>query len=397
VRTALASLLLAAAALASPTVPELVAEGRKLCEAGRYDEAEARFSEVALAEPANWRGHFWLSVCALQKSIREEDPRVRGEFLATAEAHAWRLCKEPGMFLTHPMPKYLLGIAASLRGDRVVAYEALDSAVRARLDLFRACEEVSLRTSVERAYARSAIDMGKQMLLVGNIDKAHFYLVQGSTYLPKEDGEAQADLDRHLAAAQEALSRFDEAVASLRRAIGYAKDDPDTRYELLASIAMIHLRNEKLEEGLKVLGEMPADCAHVDVLAARCFALRVEALREPEGEPMARALAGYLDAMGKVAKDERYRFVVAYGELLLGRIGAVAKESDKPELEAEIARLLEEAKIRPECPPIYWLLKQIYRLLGDGEKELYYQRLHEEKRKEIENKERYDQHGRPRC
>lgn len=385
-------------ASAEQSFADLILAGRKLYDEGKVEEASARFAEAAKREPADWRGHFWLCACALQRALHDEDPRRRADLLSEAEGHAASLCKPPANFyFTHPLPKYLQGLIASMRGDRMGAYGALNKAIRARPETYREFDEIGLQRMAERAFARSAIDLGKQMLVTGNFMNALNLLEQGGTYVPADDRQGQADLARHLAAAQEGLSRFDDAIRNLRRAIELEKEDEEVRFELTASIAMIHLRNEKLEEGTKVLGELPPDCRNIDVVWARSYAKRMEALRDPEGPAMEEALRNYLDLIPRFAKEDQYRFVVDYGETLLRRIGAVLRDADRPAVAPQIERLLEQATLHPECPPVYWQLKQFYKLLGDGEKELYYQRIHDEKRKEIEKKERYDPYGRPRC
>ncbi|MGH7163698.1 MAG: hypothetical protein ACREID_09450, partial [Planctomycetota bacterium] len=88
---------------------------------------------------------------------------------------------------------------------------------------------------------------------------------------------------------------------------------------------------------------------------------------------------------------------IDYGELLLEKIPSSEGAAHADELRDQEKRLFEEMKRRPECPPIYWQLSRIYKLLGMADREAEYHRLHQQKLASIDKKERYDQYGRPRC
>lgn len=392
---AILGLILASAAARAAEAP--LQEGIRLYAEGRYDDAIARFAAHAQAHPGDWRGWFWGTASLLQKTVAESDVRRRKEILDEAERQTYRMCKEAGLFFSDPLVKYLQGFIESLRGDPLKSYECLDVAIRAAPDQVEAYAEVRLLDNARRAYSRAALDVAKLYMRRGKFEDAAVYLEHSRDQMAADDTDGQLDLVPTLAASEESLGRFENAIGHLRRAIELYRGNVPKQMEYLSSIAMIHLKTERLDEGLAVLAEAPAGTRDAEILYARCFAERLQALRSQEEEPMRRALAAYEDALRDCPEGLTYRLVVDMNELILDRITADTVGEWKEVIRKQVERLLVEQERRPECPAIYWQLSKYYKLLGNREKEIEYGKLHELKRKEVEGKEKYDQFGRPRC
>jgi hypothetical protein len=176
------------------------------------------------------------------------------------------------------------------------------------------------------------------------------------------------------------------------------KHDPVAVEELTATIALIHLVHEEIDKGRAVLAELPEDSTQPDVVAARCTLVMKDALRD-RGDRLDEGLAYVKELLRSHPADTAYRLVLIYRTLLDAKVGP--REAQTAEgralLEEAIPIYKREIDRRPECPPLYFALYRIYKLLGNAEEERRYQDLHERKKKDFEHQEKYDQRGWPRC
>jgi tetratricopeptide (TPR) repeat protein len=268
--------------------------------------------------------------------------------------------------------------------------------VRAPRDKFRRYDEINLRGLADRAFAISGIEYGTSLIMLGGFEEADVVLEEAARYLPDNDPERRV-VERLLAVTAERLGKREKAVAHIRTCIALSKSDAWTVQELLATITLIELTAEDLEAGRKALAEAPADSRHPDVVAARCTLVTKEALRDMTR--LDEAIGHVREAMRSHPPDDTYRLVRLYKDLVLTKVGA--REAQTPEgkalLEEAIGICKHEIDLRPECPPLYFAVYRMYKLLGNAEQEIRYQELHERKKKEWEHKEKYDQRGRPRC
>ena len=137
--------------------------------------------------------------------------------------------------------------------------------------------------------------------------------------------------------------------------------------------------------------EIGAEVAPVDTLNFKDSRKYTERLDE--------ALSYVKEVMRAQPPEYVYKLVLIYRTLLDAKVGP--REAQTPEgralLEEAIPVFKREIDRRPECPPLYFALYRIYKLLGNVEEERRYQDLHERKKKDFEHQEKYDQRGWPRC
>ncbi|MHC4163498.1 MAG: tetratricopeptide repeat protein, partial [Planctomycetota bacterium] len=221
-------------------------------------------------------------------------------------------------------------------------------------------------------------------------------LEEAARLLPQDDPD-RILLERQSAVVSENLQRYDKAIQHLRRCIELTKGDPRAVQGITGAIAMIYFDSEKFEKGAKVLQELPPDCKHPEVIAARAMAHYKQAIAAPDGEEMDAALAHHREAIQKLAVRDRNRLVVPFVELVLEKVGPRDVEKERALLKEAEQMAKREIDIRPECPSLYFHLYRIYRLLGKENLAIHYEDLHKQKKEEYRHKDHYDGRGRPRC
>jgi tetratricopeptide (TPR) repeat protein len=391
-------LLLAAAAAAQEqqAAAELFA-GRQAFEAGRFEEALACFTRAEALAPLDWRGGAYRSLTLVQLAMGQPDLRKREVLLRDAERVAGDLVRRELVEFHDPLYRFVRGLIYSIAGDDMKAYAVLDEALRAPREKFAPYDEIELHRMVRRAFAVAATRVARHMITVGHFEKAEVELERADKGLAADDPERQL-LERLFAAVSENLGKLDKAIEHLRKCIELSKRDPVAVEELTATIALIHLVHEELDKGRAVLAELPADSQQPDVVAARCTLAMKDALRD-RGERLDEGLAYVKNVMRSYPPENAYKLVLIYRTLLDARVGP--REAQTPEgralLEEAIPIYKREIDRRPECPPLYFALYRIYKLLGNAEEERRYQDLHERKKKDFEHQEKYDQRGWPRC
>jgi tetratricopeptide (TPR) repeat protein len=395
VRT-LALLLLAAAASAQGRPADAdIAAGRDAFDAGKYTDAITCFARARLADPRDWRGHAYTSLTLLQQAMRETGAR-RLDLAREAERVAGELVKLDLCDFHDPLYRFIKGLVCSLEGDDAKAYVTLSEALRSPPEKFAMYEEVELHRQVQRAYAVCGIRVAGILLAAGRFELAETEMTKAGALLPEDDPE-RARFERVFAAVSENLNKIDKAIAHLRACIALSKD-PAVVDELTGTIALIHINNEQLEKGREVLAQASKESRQPELVAARCTLIVRDALREG-GARLDEALSQLRDAMLPYPPEQVYRLVLLYRDLLLTRVGM--REAQTPEgqalLKDALPIFLREIERRPECPPLYFAVYRVYKLLGDAEQERRYQDLHERRKKEFEQLDKYDQYGRPRC
>lgn len=391
-------LLLAASAGAqgSDAYAELVA-GRKAFEAGRFEEALACFTRAEALAPGDWRGSAYRSLTLVQLAMGQPDLRQRETLLRDAERVAGDLVKRGLVEFHDPLYRFIRGLVYSISGDDLKAYAVLDEALRAPREKFAPYDEIELQRMVLRAFSVSATRVARHMITQGQFEKAEMELERASKGIAEDDPERQL-LERLFAAVSENLGKLEKAIGHLRKCIELSRSDPVAVEELTATIALIHLVHEELDKGRAVLAELPADAQQPDVVAARCTLAMKDALRE-RGKRLDEALAYVKEVMRSHPPEYAYKLVLIYRTLLDAKVGQ--REAQTPEgralLEEAIPIFKREIDRRPECPPLYFALYKIYKLLGNADEERRYQDLHERKKKDFEHQEKYDQRGWPRC
>lgn len=396
-------LLLAASVLAQDQVPpkvyyETIGKGVELYNTGKYDEALTQFARARRLAPFDWQGHAWQAFTLLQQAIQEKAPQRKAALTREAESMTAMLVKQCGMLFQHPLRHYILGLAASVRGEQERALQHLTKAYTAPPSMFQAFNVIQLRNHVARAYSRALTEYAKRFILQGLFEQADPLLQRAERIMPANDKLGQRDLQRSLAVVDEGLSRNESAVKRLRKCIELNDDRPELQVEFIGTIAHIYFKSQRYKEGLAALAEAPADSQHPEILSARCAALLHPALEAaPDSKKVDEAIRFFRDAMAKYPKDEVYRLVEDYATLILHKVGRREAKKERALLEETVKRLLVEVEIRPECPSLYFLLYKLYKLLGDKENEIKFQNLHAQKKKEYEGKARFDHRGRPRC
>lgn len=371
--------------------------GRQAFDAGRFDEALACFTRAEALAPDDWRGTTYRSMTLLQLAMGHVDTRQREELLRDAERVAGDLVKRGLVEFHDPLYRFIRGVIYSIQGDDPRAYETLSEALKAPREKFAPYDEIELHRMVLRAFAVSAMHVARRQIAQGQFERAEVELERATKGIPEDDQERQL-LERLFAAVSENLGKIDKAIDHLRRCIELSKQDPVAVEELTATIATIYLVHEDLDKGRAVLGEVPEDSRQPDVVAARCTLAMKDALKD-RGEKLDQALTYVKDAMRTCPPQYVYKLVLVYRTLLDVKVGP--REAQTPEgralLEEAIPIFKREIDRRPECPPLYFALYRIYKLLGNAEEERRYQDLHERKKKDFEHQEKYDQYGWPRC
>jgi len=389
--------------LAGPAAPQAqpadaaIAAGRADFQAGRYEEALTHFAEARAIAPEDWRGHALQSMTLIQQAIEEPDPRRREALLREAEGVAGVMVKLRLVEFHDPLYRFIRGLVISIQGDDAKAYAVLAEALRSPRAKFARYDEIDLRGLVERAYAVAAVRVASRLIRMGKFEPADVELDRAGKYL-KEGDPQRYELERLLAVTSEHLGRRDKAIEHIRRCMELRKDDPGTVQEFVGVIALVYLANEDLENGRKILdGEAPADSRNPEIVAARCTLVFREALRDRSR--LDQALDYLRREMKAYAPEDVYRLVLLYKDLVLAKVGQreAQTEPGKALLREAIPILEREIGRRPECPPLYYALYRIHKLLGDVENERRYQELHEKKKEEWEHQEKYDARGRPRC
>ncbi|MGQ0612433.1 MAG: tetratricopeptide repeat protein [Planctomycetaceae bacterium] len=358
-----------------------------------WPKALASFDECTRLLPKNWRGYFWTALCTTEIGRRMEDLARRAETLKQAQKLTERMIARADLNYTDPLALYLEGLIANIAGDHPRAYERLSRAITCRADSFAPYAEVGLDGNVKTAYAIAALSLAQRMIMFGNWQRADEYLVQVETHLA-EDHPAREEFLQNFAIVDEQMNRDEAAMARLRQVMELA---PGRKEEMLAGIAVILLRGERTDEARKVLAEAGPDAKGFEIVSARCLAAKIEALRDPEGPAMDAALALYRASILALREEDTYRLVCEMAEIMDTRVHPAEVEAHMGLIREVEALLLRQVEVRPECPPAYWHLTRIYRLLREPEKLARYERLHETKKEEVLGKERFDHRGKARC
>jgi tetratricopeptide (TPR) repeat protein len=373
--------------------------GRRHYEAGRFDEALPHFARARTLDPDDWRGHAWQIFTLIEQARGAEDQARRLALLREAEAVTSVLVKRKLVLFQDPLYKFALGIVHDLRGDQAKAFDFFQQAYRAPRDRFPRYREIQLRPNVERAFAMASVQLATWLIMRGGsrqFERADRLLEEAARLLPQDDPE-RILLERQLAVVSENLQHHEKAIGHLRRCIELIKDDPQTAQELTAAIALIYFNTEQFENGAKVLKELPPDCQHPEVIAARATAHYKQGMAAPDGEEMATAIAHHREGIRKLAVRDRNRLVVPFVELVLEKVGPRDVEKERALLREAEQMAKREIDIRPECPSLYFHLYRLYRLLGKENLAIHYQELHKQKKEEYSDKDHYDDRGRPRC
>ena len=400
-------LLFCAAAPAQESYADALNAGIRLYEAGtgdpsKYEQAITRFAQARRLNPGDWRGHAWQAMTLLQLAVLEKESFDRRVALTReAESMTAMLVQQAKLPFQHPLRLYILGLGASLRGERERAVNYLGRGARNNPQLLEGFDlgGVELKELLNRAYARALHDLAKRYILKGKFEQSDPILVEAAKMMPAGDNVGRRDLERSRAVVDEGMGRLESAVKRLYKCIElYKRDRPDLQEEFLGTIALIYFKWEKYERGLEVLAEVPEGSTHPDILYARCTAHLHPALRaKPNDEKVAAAITYYQKAMEIYPQTDVHRLVEDYARLVLHKVGPREAKQEKPLLEDALRRLLREIERRPECPAFYFLAYRAYKLLGDARNEIKYQDLHTRKKKEFLGKAVFDHRGRPRC
>lgn len=375
---------------------DLIKRGREAYYAKDLDNALSLFAAARAKDGKRWEGHTWQALTLIHQALGETDRARRVAITYEAEAMTVELVKRSGLMFAHPLRQYILGICASLRDELERPVQILQKAYSAPRSMFVAFESIQLRKNVERAYGRALMDFGKRIIVSGRWHAASPVMARAAQVLPKDD-PGWAELERSLAVLDEALNRWQSAIKRLHRCIELS-DKPDVKLELTGTIAQIYFKNQRYDEGIKALAEVPKDSKHPEILAARCTALMHPALRGSRKDPRVdKALAFFREAMKTYPEDDIHRLLEDYTQIVLHKVGVREAKAERALLEDNVRRLLIEMKIRPECPSIYFQLYQLYKLLRNQQKEIEFQALHAKAKVESKGKARFNELGRPRC
>ena len=363
----------------------------------QYEAALTQFATARQLGPARWEGHTWQALTLIQMAIGERDPRRRAALTREAEAMTVPLDKQCGLMLQHPLRNYILGMCASVRGETDRAKVILTKAYTAQRSMFKGYDGIQLLKNVERAYGRVLMDFARRYVLQGEWEAAEPLLKQAEKILPKDD-PGRKELHRSFAVIDEALGRYPGAIRNLEICFKLYEGNKQLQTEFVGTIAQIHFKSEELDKGVAVLKTVPEDSKHQDIIAAWCTYQKIIALRAmPNDAAVAHAMTFFRKALETYPADERYRLVEDYVQIVLHKIGKREAQKERAALVDALNLLISEIALRPECPSLYFQAYKIYKLLGDGKKELEYENLHTLKKKEYEGKARFDARGRPRC
>ncbi|MFQ5843494.1 MAG: tetratricopeptide repeat protein [Planctomycetota bacterium] len=300
-------------------------------------------------------------------------------------------------FYTDPLTLYLLGLVDYYQGRYKPAIDRLELGLNSpprRRERYRGIE---IRDAFRRALSRAYSDYGASYLNHGAFEDAGRLLQRAEGYVVDRDNPARVELLQRLAVVDEVLTRFDRAVERLRECI---RIKPEDKEAFLGMIVRVYISTQRLDEARRVLAEASRASRNPQIIRARCALAQQEAMRTHEEAAIRRALDLYRKEIGLARQDMRYRLVKEFGQLVRDIVHPARVQEHRPLLKELEALTLEEVERHPECPELYFILKWIYQLLGDGEKQARYEKLHDQKRKEFDRrspKDRFDRHGRPRC
>jgi len=393
-------LALAAAPLCAQesSLDEALQTGRELFDKGQYDQAAQRFQKVRAAAPRAWQGHAYLAMTLVQKASHTKDPLLKEQHLTAAARAAGFLVKSDGAGLrfTDPLYRFIDSVIKGVRGDTVKSQAILQSLIGLPEDRFRPYATVPLRPNVEQAYAQASLQILTRLIFVGAFDDADTLLERVQPYV-MPTGTMRLNFERQSAVVDEHLGRLEDAVQHLRNCVPLMKDDIPRQHDLRATIAMMLMQNKRLEEGRKILAELPADSKSPEVVAARCMSHYLGGRKDPRGPAADAAIAYYRSALPTYPVELAYLMVEQFADLVLARVDRRTAADERPLLEFAVSLARKQLEIRPECPHLYYGLYRLYRLLGDEKMEIRYQDLHKERKAAWGSKKQYDENGRPRC
>ena len=392
--------LLAAPALAQTTVPaEYKANLRKGVELhieGKYAEAIPDLARARRIYPQDWRGHTWQALTLVNLANGEKDRPRKEALLKEAFAMQGPLLKQAGVNFSSPLRHYLNGLLSASRRDLTGAYRDFRRAYTCRADQFERYKSIRLRQNVKTNYALVNLDLGTTVLMQGKYEDANRFLEEAERLLP-EDDPRRIFLHSNLAVVKEGMGQHQPAIAHLRRCseIATAAGKPEIAQSNIASIALIHVILKDTEQAKKILAELPADCDVPKAIEARCRVRLVETQRDPTN--LHATLAYFRKQIALYPEDEQQRLVIPYGELVVTYTPRSQAEKSRELLEDTLEMIDKERLRHPECPAPYWLLSKLHDLLGNEEKALEFQRLHEKKKAEFKGRMSFDKQGRLRC
>lgn len=372
-------------------------KGIELHVAQKYEEALTYLARARRIYPQDWRGHTWQALTLINMAgLEKKSPQRRDALLDEAKAMQTPLIKQAGMLFQSPLRMYLNGLANSTRGDAAGAYREFRKAFLAKPELFKKYEPLELRKHVQNGYALASLDLGVSVIIQAQYEDALRFLSQADQYLEAEH-QHRLVLHSNFALVCEALGQFKPALKHLQRCITIAEKSGQKNKVIgySASQAMIHLQKKDVEKARKILDTLPADSVVPHLLQARCRLRLIETERDPS--KLLDTLAFFRKQLKLYPPDGRMQLIVDYGELVVTYMSRRQADEHRDLILQMIDIVEAERKLHPECPALYWILSKSHALLGDEEKALTYERLHERKRKEYQTKHRFDAKGRSRC
>jgi len=393
------ALLLAGSAAAQEVPRDYIVNlerGVELQLQNKHSEAISYFARARRAYPQDWRGHALQALSLIEMARVEEDPVRKDSLYKEARAMQGPLVKEAGMKFDSPLRYYLNGLEAAGRGEADAAYQLFLKAYRYPDDAFRKYEPIQLKANVRVSYALVALDVGTRFLGRGRYEEANKLLDEADRLLPKDDPRRLA-LHANLAVAKEGIGQFQTSIENLRKceSIARGRGEKKVADEAVASIALSYVILKEPEKAKETLKELPADTRIEKAIEARCGLKRLETQRNPE--LLFETLAYYREQIALYPEAERQRLVVPYAELVTGSLSRRQAEEHRALVDQTIEMLEKERQLHPECPAPYWFLSKLYAMIGEDEKAAQLQRLHEKKKSEYENAEKFDARGRARC
>jgi tetratricopeptide (TPR) repeat protein len=386
--------------LPAQTVPaeyvQNLKKGVELHLAQEYEEALTYLARARRIYPQDWRGHTWQALTLINMASGEKDLRRRDALIDEAKAMQSPLLKQAGMLFQSPLRMYLNGLANSTRGDAAGAYREFRKAFLAKPELFKKYESIELRKHVKNGYALASLDLGVSVIIQAQYEDALRFLAQADQHLGANHTHRLVLHSNH-ALVCEALGQFELALKHIHRCIEICEKsgEKDKAIGYRASTAMIHLQKKDVDKARKILDALPKDSVLQRVIQARCRLRLIETERDPS--KLLETLAFFRKQLKHYPEDGRMRLIVDYGELVVTYMGRRQADENRDLILKMIEMVEKERKLHPECPALYWILSKSHRLLGDMEKALTFERLHEQKRKEYETKHRFDSKGRNRC
>jgi len=370
--------------------------GLKLQMQNKHAEAIPYFARARRVYPQDWRGHTLQALSLIEMARVEEDAVRKDALYKEARAMQGPLIKQAGMRFDSPLRYYLNGLEAAGRGDVDNAYRCFAKAYSYGDAEFQRYEPIQLKANVRVSYALVTLDVGTKFLGKGKYEEANKLLEESDKLLPPDD-ERRIFLHGNLAAAKEGIGQFQSSIEHLRACvrIARARNDEATAQGAIAAIALSYVIMKQPDDARKTLAELPADTRIEKAIEARCGLKRLETQRNPE--LLLDTLAYYREQMQRYPADDRQRLVVPYAELLVGSIARSEVEEHRALLEQAVEMLQVEQRLHPECPAPYWFLSRLYALLGDEQKAEQLKRLHEKKKAEYEQSDKYNERGRARC